>query len=76
MHMYDFNPSAVARDIGKVVRKPTTFLKSSSTFEQDVTTCLPFVEVVYYDRKFDNSLDDVMGQGLSKELFLCYRRIP
>ncbi|KAG2142969.1 hypothetical protein DEU56DRAFT_900305 [Suillus clintonianus] len=52
LHMMDFNPSAVARGIGKVVRKPT----SSMGLQQDmqVRTYLPFVEVVH-DQVFDGS---------------------
>ncbi|KAG0700326.1 hypothetical protein DFH29DRAFT_637304 [Suillus ampliporus] len=44
LHMADFNPSAVARGIGNVVREPTT----STGLQPDVqvTTYLPFVEVV------------------------------
>lgn len=41
----DFNPSAVARGIGKVVREATTYHR----FHRDamsVTTYLPYVEVV------------------------------
>ncbi|OJA18340.1 hypothetical protein AZE42_06207 [Rhizopogon vesiculosus] len=43
MHMTDFNPSAVARGIGK-----------------DVTTYLPYVEVVNSDRNFAGLLEDII----------------
>jgi hypothetical protein len=57
MHMANFNPSAVARGIGNVVREPTTILKRSmDSFTEDVTTYLPYVEVVNNDRNFDHSL--------------------
>ncbi|KAG2344394.1 hypothetical protein BDR05DRAFT_989245 [Suillus weaverae] len=45
VRMMDFNPSAVARGIGKVVREATTYHR----FHRDamsVTTYLPYVEVV------------------------------
>jgi hypothetical protein len=60
LRMYDFNPSAVARGIGEVVRKPTTFPSSIHGFKQDVTTCLPYVKVVNYDRRFTESFDSVV----------------
>ncbi|KAG2124222.1 hypothetical protein DEU56DRAFT_597566 [Suillus clintonianus] len=44
LSMMDFNPSAVARGVGKVVKEAITF--------EDVTTYLPYVEVVN-DRVFD-----------------------
>ncbi|KAG0700345.1 hypothetical protein DFH29DRAFT_932677 [Suillus ampliporus] len=44
LHMADFNPSAVARGIGNVVRKPTT--STGLHPDTQVTTYLPFVEVV------------------------------
>ena len=59
MHMTDFNPSAVARGIGKVVREPTTFPVSMSSFTEDVTTYLPYVEVVN-DRRFPRLIDRVI----------------
>ena len=46
MHMLDFNPSAVMRGIGNVVREPTTIPASESGFMEDVTTYLPYVDVV------------------------------
>jgi hypothetical protein len=45
MHMTDFNPSAVARGVGKVVREPT-LIPSGNGFTQDVMTYLPYMEVV------------------------------
>ncbi|KAG1729959.1 uncharacterized protein EDB91DRAFT_798765 [Suillus paluster] len=56
LHMTDFNPSAVARGIGKVVQEPTT-----TTLELDVpiTTYLPFVEVVH-DQCLDASLWNIV----------------
>jgi hypothetical protein len=45
MHMTDFNPSAVARGVGKVVREPT-IIPSGNGFTQDVTTYLPCMEVI------------------------------
>ncbi|KAG1749655.1 uncharacterized protein EDB91DRAFT_757242 [Suillus paluster] len=48
VHMMDFNPSAVARGIGKVVRERTTYPRRTLHHEQyvPVTTYLPYVEVV------------------------------
>jgi len=46
MNMTDFNPSAVARGVGKVVREPTTIPASMYGFTQDVTTYLPYTEAV------------------------------
>ncbi|OAX36066.1 hypothetical protein K503DRAFT_867825 [Rhizopogon vinicolor AM-OR11-026] len=60
MHMTDFNPSAVARGIGKVVREPTTFPTSMYSFTQDVTTYLPYMEVVNNDRNFTGFLEDII----------------
>ncbi|KAG1734740.1 uncharacterized protein EDB91DRAFT_1250857 [Suillus paluster] len=42
VHMNDFNPSAVARGIGKVVREPTV----PAGFREHVVTYLHYVEVV------------------------------
>ncbi|KAG1737642.1 hypothetical protein EDB19DRAFT_1829429 [Suillus lakei] len=42
VHMNDFNPSAVARGIRKVVREPTV----SAGFTQYVVTYFPYAEVV------------------------------
>ncbi|KAJ8595044.1 hypothetical protein M405DRAFT_807914, partial [Rhizopogon salebrosus TDB-379] len=58
--MTDFNPSAVARGIGKVVREPTTIPASMYRFTQDVTTFLPYVEMVDNDRHFDSFLDRII----------------
>ncbi|KAG1749033.1 uncharacterized protein EDB91DRAFT_1334439 [Suillus paluster] len=55
LHMTDFNSSAVARGIGKVTREPTT---TTIVSDVEVTTCLPFVEVVY-DQVFDASPWDI-----------------
>ncbi|OAX31178.1 hypothetical protein K503DRAFT_870733 [Rhizopogon vinicolor AM-OR11-026] len=61
MHMADFNPSAVARGVGKIVREPTTIpTRSMNSFTEDVTTHLPYVEVVNNDREFDGTLWDVI----------------
>ncbi|KAG0693283.1 hypothetical protein DFH29DRAFT_406880 [Suillus ampliporus] len=57
LHMTDFNPSAVARGIGKVVREPTTL--SGHRPDMEVTTYLPFVEVVH-DHVFDVSLWNII----------------
>jgi len=71
MYMTDFNPSAVARGIGKVVREPTTFPTSIYSFLQDVTTFLPYIEVVNNDRDFDSSLRDII---LDEERVLIFTR--
>jgi hypothetical protein len=60
--MTDFNPSAVARGIGKVVREPTTFPTSIYSFLQDVTTFLPYVEVVNNDRDFSSLWDIILDE--------------
>jgi hypothetical protein len=62
VRMIDFNPSAVARGIGKVVREHTTFSWHNKNLEQylPVTTYLPYAEVVN-DRTldtFDVKLDE------------------
>jgi hypothetical protein len=46
--MMDFNPSAVARGIGKVVQERRTSSRHKNNCEQylPVTTYLPYVEVV------------------------------
>ncbi|KAG1841913.1 hypothetical protein DFJ58DRAFT_856105 [Suillus subalutaceus] len=61
VQMMDFNPSAVARGIGKVVREATTY----HPFHKDdmsVTTYLPYVEVVssrvLHDRPLAFALDE------------------
>jgi hypothetical protein len=72
MRMYDFNPSAVTRGIGKVVREPTTFPTSRYAFKQDVTTCLPYVEVANNYREFDRSFYDIT---LDEEKVLIFSRL-
>jgi hypothetical protein len=75
MHMADFNPSAVARGIGNVVRVPTTIPTRRPpyrySFTEDVTTYLPYVEVVNNDRDFDGSLWDIV---LDDEKVLIFTR--
>ncbi|KAG1753562.1 uncharacterized protein EDB91DRAFT_1242542 [Suillus paluster] len=68
--MSDFNPSAVARGIGKVVREPKTFPASVYGFTQDVATYLPYVEMRSY-RDFDDSLEDII---LDEESVLLFTR--
>jgi hypothetical protein len=55
MRMVDFNPSAEACGIGKVIWEPTTIPTRGPThsFMEDVTTYLPYVEVLNNDRNFD-----------------------
>ncbi|KAG2127319.1 hypothetical protein BD769DRAFT_763307 [Suillus cothurnatus] len=62
VRMMDFNPSAVARGIGKVVQEHTTFSWHNKNLEQylPITTYLPYAEVVI-DRTpdiFDVNLDE------------------
>ncbi|KAG1895795.1 uncharacterized protein F5891DRAFT_1056972 [Suillus fuscotomentosus] len=56
LYMTDFNPSVVARGIGKVVRGPTTSVGLPS--DMQVSTYLPFVEVSH-DEAFDAPLWDI-----------------
>jgi hypothetical protein len=70
--MTDFNPSAVARGIGKVVRELTTFPETTYHFTQDVTTYLPYVEVINNDRPFDISLEGIV---LDEEKILVFTRV-
>src|SRR6267154_2157303 len=62
VHMNDFNPSAVARCIGKVVGEPT----KTEGFRQDVITYLPYVKVVN-DRVFNAPFRDII---LNEKIFL------
>ncbi|OJA17970.1 hypothetical protein AZE42_13375 [Rhizopogon vesiculosus] len=72
MHMADFNPSVVARGVGKVVREPTTIPTGSMySFTEDVTTYLPYVEVVNNDREFGSTLWDII---LDEEKVLIFTR--
>jgi len=66
--MTDFNPSAVARGIGKVVREPT--ISSGFLPGVDVTTCLPFVDVDY-DLTFDDAIHDIL---LDEERIVAFTR--
>ncbi|KAG2139861.1 uncharacterized protein EDB93DRAFT_1106056 [Suillus bovinus] len=66
--MTDFNPSAVARGIGKVIREPTTLLGLQP--DMQVTTYLPFVEVSH-DRAFDAPLWDIK---LDEETMVMFTR--
>ncbi|KAG0703934.1 hypothetical protein DFH29DRAFT_1078690 [Suillus ampliporus] len=65
LHMVDFNPCAIARGIGKVVREP-----SSTDFDSEdvVTTYLPYMEVVS-DLVFDGSPIDII---LNEERLLVF----
>ncbi|OJA18339.1 hypothetical protein AZE42_06206 [Rhizopogon vesiculosus] len=63
MHMADFNPSAVARGVGKIVREPTTIpIGSMNSFTEDVTTYLPYVEVVNNDHEFGTLWDIILDE--------------
>jgi len=52
LHMTDFNPAAVARGVGRVVREPTICKPSRYLPDHIVTTSLPYLEVVN-DHIFD-----------------------
>jgi len=56
--LHDFNPSAVARDIGRVVRGPST----SEVCGQNVTTYLPYVEVANHRILSDDCHDIIMNE--------------
>ncbi|OAX31340.1 hypothetical protein K503DRAFT_806139 [Rhizopogon vinicolor AM-OR11-026] len=72
MHMADFNPSAVARAVGKVVREPMVIpTRLMNNFTEDVTTYLPYVEVVNNDREFDGTLWNII---LDEEKMLIFTR--
>ncbi|KAG1837101.1 hypothetical protein DFJ58DRAFT_734544 [Suillus subalutaceus] len=58
LHMADFNPSAVARGIGKVIREPTISTTVPLWPDTQVTTYLPLVEVAY-DRTFNTPVWDI-----------------
>ncbi|KAG2040858.1 hypothetical protein BDR03DRAFT_68403 [Suillus americanus] len=58
LHMADFNPSAVARGIGKVIREPTISGSVGLWSDAPVKTYLPFVEVSH-DRFFNALLWDI-----------------
>jgi hypothetical protein len=70
--MADFNPSAVERGIGTVVRNPTTFPKSTYHFTEDVTTYLPYVEEVNNDRPIDGRLRHIV---MDEERVLIFTRV-
>ncbi|KAG1727726.1 hypothetical protein EDB19DRAFT_189337 [Suillus lakei] len=60
LHLMDFSPLAVTnrRGLGRVVKEPSTIdIISDSTGRSKgiLTTSLPYVEVVFSDRKFDTS---------------------
>ena len=61
VHMANFNPSAVARGMGKVVREPSTFHLGNPLHRVLVTTYLPYVAVESYhlgDCPYDIILDE------------------
>jgi hypothetical protein len=74
LHMADFNPSAVAGGIGKVVRdgEPISFDSQHPGYmrrdDQQVTTYLPFVEVVN-DRIFNATVHDILLHEKSVLIF-------
>ena len=72
LHMTDFNPSAVARGIGKVVREPTTLKTPDPMYMQDVTTYLPYVEMVN-DRIFNVRVCSII---LNEESMLLFTTEP
>jgi hypothetical protein len=72
LHMTDFNPSAVARGIGKVVREPTILKTHDPIYMQDVTTYLPYVEVVN-DRIFNVRVCSII---LNEESMLLFTTEP
>ncbi|KAG1873953.1 hypothetical protein F4604DRAFT_1766107 [Suillus subluteus] len=70
LHMADFNPSAVARGIGKVIREPTISAPVPLWPDTQVTTYLPFVEVSY-DRTFNTPVWDIT---LDEETMVVFTR--
>ncbi|KAG1852715.1 hypothetical protein F4604DRAFT_1959018 [Suillus subluteus] len=66
LHLMDFSPLAVTnrRGLGRVVKEPSTIYISDSTGRSggSLTTSLPYVQVVFSDRKFDSAeseLEDI-----------------
>lgn len=59
LHLMDFSPLAVTnrRGLGRVVKEPSTIYISDSTGRSggSLTTSLPYVQVVFSDRKFDSA---------------------
>ncbi|KAG1852718.1 hypothetical protein F4604DRAFT_1959020 [Suillus subluteus] len=66
LHLMDFSPLAVTnrRGLGRVVKEPSTIYirDSTGTSGAHLTTSLPYVQVVFSDRKFDSAeseLEDI-----------------
>ncbi|KAG1819907.1 hypothetical protein EV424DRAFT_1644688 [Suillus variegatus] len=55
LHLLDFSPLAVTnrRGLGRVVKEPSTTYIGADGFGESLTTSLPYVQVVFSDRKFD-----------------------
>ncbi|KAG1795301.1 uncharacterized protein HD556DRAFT_1192985, partial [Suillus plorans] len=65
LHLMDFSPLAVTNrlGLGRVVKEPSaTYISSTREFGEILKTSLPYVQVVFTDRKFDRAspeLDDI-----------------
>ncbi|KAG1905118.1 uncharacterized protein F5891DRAFT_1275438 [Suillus fuscotomentosus] len=71
LHLMDFSPLAVTnrRGLGRVVKKPsTTYISDSNDeFGEYLTTSLPYVEVVFSDRKFDSDDSELQDIWIDRD---------
>ncbi|KAG1819913.1 hypothetical protein EV424DRAFT_917650 [Suillus variegatus] len=71
LHLMDFSPLAVTnrRGLGQVVKKPsTTYISDSNDeFGEYLTTSLPYVKVVFSDRKFDSDDSELQDIWIDKD---------
>ncbi|KAG2107429.1 uncharacterized protein F5147DRAFT_653303 [Suillus discolor] len=71
LHLMDFSPLAVTnrRGLGRVVKEPSTAYISDSNdeFGECLTTSLPYVKVVFSDRKFDSDDSELQNIWIDKD---------
>ncbi|KAG1786077.1 uncharacterized protein HD556DRAFT_1067918 [Suillus plorans] len=74
--LLDFSPLAVTnrRGLGRVVKEPSTAYITADTFdkfEESLTTSLPYVQVVFSNRKFDFSQLRILWIDKDRIYMLC-----
>ncbi|KAG1819903.1 hypothetical protein EV424DRAFT_1644684 [Suillus variegatus] len=79
LQLLDFSPLAVTnrRGLGRVVKEPSTAYITADTFDkfgESLTTSLPYVQVVFSNRKFDSSRLRVVW--IDKDRIYMLTRLP
>ncbi|KAG2057717.1 hypothetical protein BDR06DRAFT_951340 [Suillus hirtellus] len=69
LHLMDFSHLAVtsSRGLGRVVKEPSTTYISAGEFGESLTTSLPYVQVLFSDRKFDCTDSELDDMWIDKE---------